>query len=280
MHDEAGKQDALPVRVPCAVREAGGEGVKRPLCVELFCGMFGWSQGWHEMGGRTVGFDIDHQPYHGPVPPGDDLILQDVLTLDGRQFKDASLILASPPCQEFSYMAMPWTRAKQIALALRGQGEFPDKYTGSRTVEQLTALFDACFRIQREASEAAGRHIPMVVENVRGAQAWVGRARWSHGSYALWGDVPALMPIALRGREAGDGPKYHHGRRSRGATPGCWNPDGRKGVGGGWFESAKDHPMRQGTSKGAARKAAAALVARIPLQLARHIARVYFPPEL
>lgn len=42
------------------------------------------------MGGRAVGFDIEHLPHHGPVPPGADLVLQDVLTLHGAQFKDAA----------------------------------------------------------------------------------------------------------------------------------------------------------------------------------------------
>jgi hypothetical protein len=83
-------------------------------------------------------------------------------------------------------MAMPWSKAKQ---------KIRDYETGVRDVQQLTALFDACFRIQREASEAKGEHIPLVVENVRGAQKWVGRAKWHFGSFYLWGDVPALMPI-------------------------------------------------------------------------------------
>ena len=167
----------------------------KPLCIELFAGTMSWSAGWLELGGYAVGFDIEHLPHHGPVPRGADLVLQDVATLHGAQFKDASLILASPPCPEFSYMAMPWSRGKQIRAALQGRGEFPESYGGSRTVEELTALFRACFRIQREASEAAGRHIPMVVENVRGAQPWVGRSAWNFGSFHLWGDVPALMPI-------------------------------------------------------------------------------------
>lgn len=38
------------------------------------------------------------------------------------------------------------------------------------------------------------------VENVRGAQPWVGRSAWNYGSYHLWGDVPALMPIVLNRR--------------------------------------------------------------------------------
>ena len=95
-------------------------------------------------------------------------------------------------------MAMRGTRAKQIARALRGDGDFPEEYKGSRTVEELNALFNSCFRIQREASAAAGRHIPMVVENVRGACPWVRKSRWNFGSFHLWGDVPALMPIVQR----------------------------------------------------------------------------------
>jgi Hint domain len=120
-------------------------------------------------------------------------------------------------CQEFSYMAMPWTRAKQIGRALRGADEFPQGYRGSRTIAELTALFDACFRIQREASAAAGRKIPMLVENVRGAEPWVGRAAWNFGSYYLWGDVPALMP-PLQARK--------------------FNPDGTRHGPGSWFAVA------------------------------------------
>ena len=65
--------------------------MSRPLVIELFCGMFGWSAGWLALGGEAIGFDIEHQPYHGPVPKGAHLVLQDVLTLHGSQFKDASL---------------------------------------------------------------------------------------------------------------------------------------------------------------------------------------------
>ena len=83
-------------------------------------------------------------------------------------------------------MAMPWSRAKEKER---------DLLEGRDDPKRLTALFDACFRIQREAIEAAGHFIPLVVENVRGAQKWVGRSRWNYGSFHLWGDVPALMPM-------------------------------------------------------------------------------------
>ena len=128
------------------------------------------------------------------------LVLQDALTIHGKQFKSAAYIWASPPCTEYSYMAMPWSRGKQISKALRGSGQFPEGYTGSRTIADLNALFDACFRIQREACEAAGRYIPMVVENVKGAQPWVGRARANFGSFYLWGDVGMVGRRVVAGR--------------------------------------------------------------------------------
>jgi hypothetical protein len=288
--------------------------VRAPLCLELFAGTFGWSAGWLEMGGRAIGFDIEHLPHHGPVPAGAELVLQDVLTLDGAQFRDASLILASPPCQAYSYRAMPWKRAKALPP--------PDN-----------ALFDACFRIQREASEAAGHHIPMVVENVKGAQPWVGRAAWHYGSFYLWGDVPALMPFSNGHRKLPGDPntfrklgipsehwtnscewiKNSGGSRCAISSPGQKetgrNPvhEGIKqhGSGAAWFDKALDErrreatatkmqtagvgleygggfgwdgsAMRTGNSKSSARKAASAQIARIPLALSRWIARCYFP---
>lgn len=188
-----------------------------PLAIDLFCGLGGWTDGLLSEGYRVIGFDIEKHEYGEERYPAQ-LVLQDVLTLHGSQFKDAALIVASPPCQEFSYMAMPWSRAKQIARALRGEDEFPEGYKGSRTIAELTALFDACFRIQREASGAAGRHIPLVVENVRGTEPWVGRAAWNFGSYYLWGDVPALMPHTLKAQK--------------------FNPDGTAHGQGSWFAIA------------------------------------------
>jgi len=146
----------------------------KPLAIDLYCGLGGWTEGLLAEGYRVVGYDIERHEYGEHRYPAQ-LVLQDVTTLHGRQFRDASLIVASPPCQAYSYRAMPWKRAKALPP--------PDN-----------TLFESCFRIQREASEAAGRHIPLVVENVRGAQKWVGRAEWHFGSYYLWGDVPLLMP--------------------------------------------------------------------------------------
>ena len=155
----------------------------KPLAVDLCCGLGGWTSGLLAEGWDAVGFDVERHQYGDEKYPAQ-LVLQDIFTIDGRQFRGkVSLIVASPPCQEFSYMAMPWSRAKTIAAEYQ---------SGARDVRKLTALFDACVRIGREAE------CPIVIENVRGAQPWVGRSRWAWGSFHLWGDVPALMPMARR----------------------------------------------------------------------------------
>jgi len=260
----------------------------RPLAIDLFTGLHGWSSGLVAAGWSVIGFDIEDMCGQFGVarPENVHLVLQDVLTIDGAQFRDARLIVASPPCQEFSYMAMPWTRAKQIARALRGEDEFPDCYLGSRSVAELTALFDACFRIQREASAAAGRHIPMVVENVRGAQPWVGRARWNYGSFFLWGDVPALMPITYQSEiAAGVGTKNNGGSWFNIGSPGQKvtgrNPvhelSGIKGFATNGGPLGKNELGRRHGSKSKARKEASARIAKIPCQLAIHVGRVFLP---
>jgi hypothetical protein len=139
----------------------------RPLAVDLYCGLGGWTEGLLAEGLNVRGYDIEAHEYGEDRYPAE-LVLRNVLEMHGSEIADADLIVASPPCTEYSYMAMPWSRAKQIARALRGEDEFPEPYRGSRTIADLNALFDACFRLQREASAAAGRHIPMIVENVRG----------------------------------------------------------------------------------------------------------------
>ena len=132
-----------------------------PLAIDLYCGLGGWTDGLLAEGYRVVGFDCERHIYGQAQYPAQ-LVLQDVLTIHGRQFKDAALIVASPPCQAYSYMAMPWTRAKTMAAEYRD---------GTRNVKELTALFDACFRIQREAITAAGHHIPLGDrERLRGAE--------------------------------------------------------------------------------------------------------------
>lgn len=280
----------------------------KPLAIDLFSGLGGWSESLMQLGYHCVGYDIERHEYGDQRYPGE-LVLADVLTLHGSQFKDAALIVASPPCQTYSWMAMPWSKAKAHAAAIRADE------TGQK-LEELNRLFNACFRIQREACLAAGRHIPMVVENVRGAQPWVGRARFNYGSFYLWGDVPALMPATFRATKApGHGHGWKHPSDPR-HTPGldftrmagAHAADGRTNDGGSWFNIGspgqkvvgqnpdgrkrrdpdgykRDHPHpfgwkapRTSSTNTSARKAASAMIAKIPAPLAMHIGRTYLPP--
>lgn len=273
----------------------------KALAIDLFCGLGGWAEGLMAEGYGVIGFDIEAHRYGDHRYPGT-LVIQDVLTLHGSQIRDAALIVASPPCQFFSWTAMPWSIAKQRAAEVRADPAL---------LEKELALFNACFRIQREACAAAGRHIPLIVENVRGAQPWVGRARWNFGSYYLWGDVPALMPIRgvfkssgmnwsdrtkrgqdftrIAGAQSVNRVKIGNGAKVEGigwtgfaATGASWR--NREGVaenglkcGGSWWNDSTNNLIRKAGSKSPARKAASAMIAKIPAPLARHIARTYHP---
>lgn len=221
-----------------------------PLCIDLFCGLGGWAEGFLAEGYRVVGFDVVRHDYGFGAYPGH-LVLQDVLTLHGENFTRAACIVASPPCQAYSYRAMPWSRTRSLPP--------PDN-----------SLFESCFRIQRQACAAAGRHIPLVVENVRGAERWVGRARGHYGSFYLWGDVPALLP--------GEAPRKVADQdwtafRKTGAVSAHWTMSAAAGFAGTWFHGG--NPMQFLSSRSASRRAASALIAKVPLPLARHIATCF-----
>lgn len=150
----------------------------KPLVIDLCCGLGGWARGFLDAGWDVIGFDVEPLPYPGLM------VLQDVRTLDGRRFAGARVIVASPPCQEFSRLDSQWTRE-----------------TADRSPD--LSIVAACRRIAAEAG------VPLVLENVRGARPFLGRPEWRWGSQYLWGDgVPLLRPCEVpRGsgkrREAG-----------------------------------------------------------------------------
>jgi hypothetical protein len=230
----------------------------KPIVWDLYCGLGGWADGFLAEGYECIGFDIEAHDYGTGVYPGE-LRIRDVRSIHGSELKDAACIVGSSPCQEFSYRAMPWKRAKAL----------PPPYLGME-------LFNAQFRIQREASEAAGHHIPMVVENVRGAQKWVGRAQWHYGSFYLWGDVPALMPMTLSGIKVPTFRFDGSGRSFQTASVGTIDEAVGTKQGGDWFGAHCESSMSSlYSSKSPKRKAASAMIAKIPYPLAVHIARCF-----
>ena len=286
--------------------------MRKPLAIDGYCGLGGWTEGLLAEGWDVVGIDIERHVYGDQKYPAQ-MILQDMLTVHGSQFAKAELLCFSPPCQQYSWLAMPWSRSKdpnnsKAAKSLRAEWEAngPDN-----------RLFDACFRIQREACEAAGRHIPMIVENVRGSQPWVGPAQANYGSFYLWGDV-AMVGGAIVVVDAKFGTSFLRGSGRKRNPDGTDNPQGswfkiadsknrgsktvghvniRDGhshtrhltnqresdavkIGGDWFGSGADCSLqRRAGSASSARKAASAQIAKIPFELSSWIARCYYPRE-
>ncbi len=146
----------------------------KPVAIDLFCGLGGWTKGFLAEGYEVIGFDIEHKPSY----PGQ-YIEQDVATISGYHLRSVfrpTVIVASPPCEEFTRWQMPWTRKRNPPVP-------------------SLALFDHCKRISEEAVA------PLVIENVREAQNWAGVAVAHYGSRYLWGDVPAMLPDAPPSRK-------------------------------------------------------------------------------
>ena len=271
--------------------------MSKPLVIDLCAGLGGWTKGFLAEGWNAIGFDIERHEYGEKRYPAE-LILKSILDLNGYDLRavNPALVVASPPCQKYSYMAMPWTRAKREIDWQRWERDSP--FGDFR----LNDLFDACFRIAREIG------CPIVLENVCGAQPWVGRANAHFGSYYLWGDVADVGGKVVRA----DRPQFGEWTRAKrrtlkrenglGSSPsfngGEHETRGVKG-GGDWFSDPTNpfrYPGNNGTkfegasgaawfdlgpaahgSQTSSRKAASAMIAEIPFELASYIARAFKP---
>lgn len=139
-----------------------------PLAFDLCCGLGGWTRGLKTAGWEVWGFDVDLD--FRECYPGDRFYDLDVRTLPDTSLgcSKPDLIVASPPCQEFSRHDMPWTRTRNPPP--------PDK-----------SIWEACITLARVLET------PIVIENVRGAQLFMGKAKARYGSRYLWGDIPEFL---------------------------------------------------------------------------------------
>jgi hypothetical protein len=152
-----------------------GEGELRLL--DLFCGRWGWSRAFAARGWECTGIDLVEPP---EIPERCHFIQRDILTL-GTELSYSlfmgcfDFLVASSPCEQFAVHCMKFTKKKDHP--------FP-------------ALGIQLFRHTRTLCEASG--LPFVMENVRCAEQFVGRAQAHAGSFYLWGTaVPPLLPKRL-----------------------------------------------------------------------------------
>lgn len=155
--------------------------MKKPLALDLCCGNGGWTIGLLAAGWRVMGVDVDkwdRYPSEAFFQQADvrKLNLKSWMEDTGEQF---DLVVASPPCQEFLYRSFPFKRYRELAANVP-----PDK-----------SIWKACERIATECEA------PLVLENVRGAQKYMGKAKAHYGSFYLWGDVPSILPIGSGKKE-------------------------------------------------------------------------------
>jgi len=143
--------------------------------LDLYCGRGGWTRAFLAAGHSVVGVDLVHDAAY----PREARFVQADCRMFSVQPGSVDYVVASSPCEEFSRFQMPWTRRRNPPHPALG-----------------IALFEAAQRIAREAGA------PLLQENVRSAQAFVGKALTHVGPFYLWGDgVPALLPTRFRMRK-------------------------------------------------------------------------------
>jgi hypothetical protein len=146
--------------------------VGRRRMLDLFVGRLGWTKAFLARGWECVAVDLTEPP---EVPEGVEFLKMDVMTLTADFLKEFDFVCASSPCEEFSVHAMPHFHPNP---------KYPEN--GIRL-----------FTHTRQICQASGR--AYIMENVRAAQKFVGKADHHCGPFYLWGSVvPPLMPQGIK----------------------------------------------------------------------------------
>jgi hypothetical protein len=140
--------------------------VKRLL--DIFCGRGGWSKPFLDREWHCTGVDLKDLQYCGQQ-----FWQRDALTLELDELNKFNLIVCSPPCEEFARAWLPWLcfdkKADETllrwAVGLVGKVRCP---------------------VVVECSKFAARHVPGAI---------------LIGSWAFWGDTPAIMPVIGGGKQ-------------------------------------------------------------------------------
>lgn len=143
----------------------------KPLAVDLFCGRGGFSHALVAAGYEVVG--VDMEPRSPDYPTAAEYRQADVSDVDGRDFRGARLIVASPPCTGFS-IASCHVRA------------------GVRPAPLDFELLAHALRIIRQAEPTF-----WAVENVGNAvqhfRPILGEPAFENAPWFLWGNFPSFV---------------------------------------------------------------------------------------
>lgn len=142
--------------------------------LDLFAGRLGWTKAFLARGWECVAVDLIRPER---VPEGVEFVQADVLLLTSEFVEQFDFVCASSPCEEFS------------KTCKGGLGCFyPDPPFPSNGIRLFNHTREICYRST----------VPHVLENVRGAEQWVGNAVHHAGPFYLWGTaVPPLMPKGI-----------------------------------------------------------------------------------
>lgn len=142
--------------------------MRKPVAIDLFCGKGGWTNGLMEAGFEVYGFDIEPQPDYKGIFIQCDILS---LTADDLRKYGASFATCSSPCEQFS---------------VHGMKHF---HPNPKYPEMGIELFNHSRAILEELG------ISYIMENVRSAERFLGKAVNHCGPYYLWGNaVPSLFP--------------------------------------------------------------------------------------
>ncbi len=136
-------------------------GNKRPfVMLDLFSGLGGASQAMLERGWEVYTVDINKE-----FEPDFVCDIREFLLKWPKKIK-VDFVWASPPCDDFSKAEKPWYEQDRPSL------------------ESLSLIWET-IKIIRELTPKF-----WILENVRGAQKWIGRAPCHLGPFYLWGWFP------------------------------------------------------------------------------------------
>ena len=133
--------------------------------IDLYCGLGGWTTGLIENNIDVTGYDI--VDFSDKYPSK--FVKADLLTYNN--FDNCDIIVASPPCTDFTKSSFPktWRVVKDYP---------PDIPSAMKLFNRVYEIVDIV------------KPVYYLIENVRGAQKYVGKAKFHIGSRYFWGTFP------------------------------------------------------------------------------------------